>query len=232
MFLEYVSHPIGLLASIVLLFKLFIKKTKAMKSNNFAATIIKAVLPVFALLLSTQLFAQVTYTSRSATSEINVKGTSNLHDWSMKGKDYTCFAQFTVNSATAGTLVSLNGLSLSIPVKSLKSGENLLDTRAYKAMNADKYTHVNFKMTTAVVTSLGGNKYTIKATGPLTIAGVSKEMTLTATGTLNADGTITVTGSTKFKMTDFGIKPPQFMMGALKTGNDLTIEYNVKFNGK
>ena len=61
MFLEYVSHPIGLLASIVLLFKLFIKKTKAMKSNNFAATIIKAVLPVFALLLSTQLFAQVVF---------------------------------------------------------------------------------------------------------------------------------------------------------------------------
>ena len=204
-------------------------------TNNNTAGVLRSVLPFLSLLIvlfSTQpIFAQVTFTSRSATSEIKVSGTSNLHDWSMKGNDYTCFAQFTMQSAAAGQLISLNGLSLSIPVKSLKSGENLLDSRAYKAIDADKFSHVNFKMTSATVTPLGGNKYQIKALGQLTISGVAKEVTLTANGILNSDRSLHVTGSTRIKMTDFGIKPPSFMMGALKTGNDLTIDYNVKING-
>ena len=205
-----------------------------MKSKSPATAAYKSALSILmlvvSLFISQSLFAQTTFTSRSATSEIKVNGTSNLHDWSMKGTDYVCFAQFTMQSAAAG-LVSINGLSLSIPVKSLKSGENLLDTSAYKAMNAEEYTHVNFKMTSSTVTSQGGNKYLIKATGQLTISGVAKEVTLTANGVLNADRSLSVSGSQKIKMSDFGIKPPSFMMGALKTGDNLTIDFNIKFNG-
>ncbi|MGZ5286725.1 MAG: hypothetical protein ACXWB9_06055, partial [Flavisolibacter sp.] len=66
-----------------------------MKSKFPAAAAYKSALPIFALIISLfisqSLFAQTTFTSRSATSDIKVSGTSNLHDWSMKGSDYVCF---------------------------------------------------------------------------------------------------------------------------------------------
>ena len=204
-------------------------------TNNAALISISSALrisPVIILLLISQYsFSQVSFASRSSQSEIKVKGTSNLHDWTMKGNTLTCDAQFTVQSAAVNKLLSLNGLSFSVPVKNLKSGESLLDSRAYKAMKADKYSQVSFKMSSAVVTPLNNNQYQIKATGQLSISGVTKEVTLLANGTINTDRSMNISGSKTIKMSDFGIKPPSFMLGALKTGDEVTIDFNLKFKG-
>jgi hypothetical protein len=48
---------------------------------------------------------------------------------------------------------------------------------------------------------------------------------------VNPDKTITITGAQKIKMSEFGVKPPTFMLGALKVGDVVTVEYNLKFNG-
>ncbi|HEY0679635.1 MAG TPA: YceI family protein [Chitinophagaceae bacterium] len=182
-------------------------------------------------LLATTLNAQITLNSRLHDAEIKVSGTSNLHDWTMKGNGLNCDAQFIVKNASIYQLMSLNGLVFKMPVINLKSSENLLNTRAYKAMNAEKHKDINFRMVTATVTPQGENQYVIKAIGSLTISGVTKEVTLVANSKVNADKTVSVTGSKKIKMSEFGIKPPSFMLGALKTGDEVTIDYSLKFNG-
>jgi hypothetical protein len=51
-----------------------------------------------------------------------------------------------------------------------------------------------------------------------------------ATGVYNpADKSFTVTGVKKMKMTDYNVKPPTALLGTIKTGNDITISYNLKF---
>jgi len=62
----------------------------------------------------------------------------------------------------------------------------------------------------------------------LTIAGVTKQVTLQGKITENADGSATITGSRKIKMSEFGITPPSFMLGALKVGDEVTVEYTLK----
>ncbi len=102
-----------------------------------------------------------------------------------------------------------------------------MDNRTYKTLNADKYPKITFKLNSAVVTTLQKNKYLIKATGDLVIAGTSQTIVLDVTAVVNADKTISCTGSEKLKLTDYKIEPPSFMLGAMKVKNDLTIQFNL-----
>jgi hypothetical protein len=47
------------------------------------------------------------------------------------------------------------------------------------------------------------------------------------TATIGADNTITCVGEKKIQLTDYGIKPPTFMLGTMKVTNDLTIQFNL-----
>ena len=206
-----------------------------MKPRTFADMIVtKTMLLAFALLiaasLSNQLQAQTSFNTKAFNSEVKVLGTSNLHDWTMKGSDLTCEAQFTVNTASIFQILSLNGLTFSMPVNNLKSGESLLNTRAYKALNAEKYPNIHFKLLSASIIPQGNSRYQIKATGVLTISGQSREVTMLVNSSILADRTVLVTGSKKIKMSEFGIKPPSFMLGALRTGDEVTIDFTLKLN--
>lgn len=160
-----------------------------------------------------------------AGSEITVLGSSNIHDWTMEASSFTGDAQLTYK---ADKLQDVNSFSFTLPIKNLKGKESLLNTRAYKAMKADKFPTVTFKVSTATVTPLAANQYTIKATGALTISGVTKTVTLQAKGVENTDGTVTISGSRKIKMSEFDVEPPSFMLGALKVTDDVTVNFTVK----
>ena len=46
---------------------------------------------------------------------------------------------------------------------------------------------------------------------------------------LNKDGTVTCTGSYTLKMTDYDVKPPTFMLGAMKTGDSITLNFTMVY---
>jgi polyisoprenoid-binding protein YceI len=173
-----------------------------------------------------KLSAQTSYQTVPATSSIKVDGSSNLHDWTMKATTITSSAAFSFKE---GKLNDVTALSFAIKVKDLKSDEDLLNSRAYKAMNADKYPTITFKLSSATVTPLANGHFTIKASGKLQISGVTKDIVLYADAVQNTDKTISCTGSEKLQISNYGIAPPSFMLGALKVKNDVSISYNLKF---
>lgn len=160
-------------------------------------------------------------------ADIKVSGTSNLHDWTMEAKNISFSAAFVFSPDNGNEPKSLTVLKLSVPVRQLKSGKSSMDSRAYTALNEKKYSSIVFEMTAASIIPAQKNQFQVKTTGNLSIAGVTKLVTMDVTGLVNADGTITCKGSEKLKMTDFQIKPPSFMLGTLKTGNELTIDFTV-----
>lgn len=179
------------------------------------------------LLLSTlQLSAQTSYQSIPTNSSITVQGSSNLHDWTMKDEIMNAGAAFIFKD---GKLSDMTALNFSMKVSDLKSSEDLLNSRAYKAMNAEQYPSIVFKLTSATATPLANGHYTIKAIGKLQISGVTKDVVLYADAVQNSDKTISCTGSNKLKMSEYGIKPPTFMFGALKVTDEVTINFNLKF---
>ena len=163
----------------------------------------------------------------AANADIKVLGTSNLHNWSMEDKNVTCTARFTYAAGKSSIPNGLEGFGFTFPVHNLKSGESGMDSRAYDAMKAKNSGNVVFTASSSTVTPGGAGKFTVKSNGSLAIAGVSKSVTLTAACVVKADGSITCTGTDKLLMTDYQIKPPTYMLGALKTGNALTIDFTM-----
>lgn len=164
--------------------------------------------------------AQTNYTIAPG-SQITVEGTSNLHDWTMTATSFSCEGKLTVAS---GQLKDIDALTFTLQVKNLKSKESLMDKRAYKALKEEDFNKMIFKLTDATVVEA---QKLVKVTGNLTISGVTKAITLQANYTV-ANETILFKGSKAIKMSDFKIKAPQFMMGALKTGDDLNIVIALK----
>jgi len=159
--------------------------------------------------------------------DIKVLGTSNLHNWSMEAKDLSCSAKFTFGPVAGNLPSGLTSFDLTIPVHNLKSGESLMDSRAYTAMKADKFATITYAQASATILPGQNGQFQIKSTGNLTIAGVTQPVVVTANCHANPDGSIACNGSQQIKMTDYQIKPPSFMLGALKTGDALTINFSL-----
>lgn len=204
-------------------------KMKTALSTRFPM-IRQFILPVALAIVSTISSLYVNAQNGVRSSDIKVLGSSNLHDWKMKAQSTNVSAKFDVKPGT-NQLTDISALSFTMPVKGLKSDESLMDSRAYGTLKADKYDKITFNMSSAVVTPAANNQYVVKATGNLTISGVTKPVTLVANGVVNPDKSITITGAQKIKMSEFGVKPPTFMLGALKVADVVTVEYNLKFNG-
>lgn len=185
---------------------------------------LRAILTLF-LLLGITAFPKKTQAQTYqlvTSSHVKVTGTSNIHDWNMTATNFTCEADF---KAKNGVLNDLNSLSFTLPVVNLKGKENLLNTRAHKALKADTYSKIAFKLTKATVVS---PQKIINAIGNLTIAGVTNQVTLKVAYIVNADESITCRGTEIVNMSNYKIKAPSFMMGALKVGDKVTIDLLLK----
>lgn len=198
---------------------------KNFKAQVATLSLIMAV--TFLGLIPHQLKAQAIYKlSPGKDININVLGSSNVHDWTMTSSAMESQGDFKFEG---GTLHSVHSFSFSLEAKSLKSDHESMDNRTYKTIKADQFPKITYKLGSAVVTVVQKNKYSIKTTGELTIAGTSQTIEMIVNAVVNADNTITVTGSQKIKLTDYKIDPPSFMLGAMKVKNDLTIQFNLQY---
>jgi len=160
---------------------------------------------------------------------MKLSGTSTMHEWTMMGT-FQVDGDFKMAEGT-GQLESLNKLSFLLPVENLKSDKKRLDETAYKALKTEEHKDILFTMTSATIKEVNNNKYAITALGNLTIAGVTKPITMNVTWIRNHDNTITCTGIQKLKMTDFEVKPPSFL-GVMKTGDEIALDFSFQFKSQ
>lgn len=154
------------------------------------------------------------FKSNQAESSMKVTGTSTLHDWEINVESFT--AQATLKGE------ALENARFTAQVKSMKSGTSAMDDNTYKALKNDKHPQITFQSTS--VTGTGG-KLVIK--GNLTIAGSTKPITMNATLDKANEKSMTVKGKYTFKMSQFGIDPPKAMLGTIRTGDEVTIDYKM-----
>jgi polyisoprenoid-binding protein YceI len=151
-----------------------------------------------------------------------ISGTSNLHDWESKATQVNISGKF---DAANGSFRGVEGLVVQVPVKSIKSEKGkTMDSKTYDALLADAHPTIVF---TATSVAVSGNSITVP--GNLKIAGKTQPATLKATWK-SVSGGIQISGSYALKMTDFGIAPPTALMGTMKTGDGVTLEYSFLLN--
>ena len=151
------------------------------------------------LLASSFLFAE----------NIAIHGTSTLHDWKMvSNKTETVFE----NDGS-----KITNLNVSVQIKTLKSGDEGLDEKAYETLKIDRNNVITFKMLDANLQDK-------------TLKGVFKVLDKERTETLKPDVMTLdhISGSFKVKMTDFGLEIPSVMFGAIKSGDEVTVKYDIK----
>lgn len=193
-----------------------------MKTSNINLFKTCALLLTLVLTGLTNTFAQVKYHAQAI--DLKVSGTSTLHDWDIKSSK----GQVDASISVADNKVTFSGLSFSVPAESLKSGHGAMDKNTYKALNTQKNPNISFVLLSANVTPVSANTYQLKGIGKLTIAGKTMQTDLVTTLKYNpADNSFLCTGTKKFKMSEYGVKPPTVMFGTIKTGDDISISYNL-----
>jgi polyisoprenoid-binding protein YceI len=186
-----------------------------MKTNLIKKTLFFAILSI----ITNAGYAQLLKFS-PRNSVITIQGTSNVHDW--KSKTDQLLGEVVLAAEN-----KLQALTLEIPVKSIKSGEKLMDSKTYETFNADKHPNIIFKMTEVVSFQRNGNQINVTVNGNLTLAGTSRNVTIRAKGHVNQSGQYIVSGEYSLKMTDYKMKPPTVLLGALKVGDIIHLQFNV-----
>lgn len=183
---------------------------------------------LFVFIFSLSATAQ-TYTTKSY--KLTIEGTSTMHDWTSTATQVTVQADLEVAN---GILEKINSATVTVPAKSIKSNKNsgLMDSRTHETLKADKFPNITYNNVRVTNVQRSGNEATITVTGNLTIAGVSKPTDLILKSKVLANGDVEISGSRKIKMTDHGIKPPVFMMGALKVGDEVKLDFQVVLQKK
>ncbi len=157
-------------------------------------------------------------------SSVLIKGTSTLHDWESSVEKTE--AILVVNNLND---VDIETLNVKVEVLSIKSGKKTMDKLTYKALKAEEHPIITFLFKKGEIVSESEKFINIKLMGDLTIAGITKNVTV-ITQINKLGNTIVLKGSHKLKMTNFGITPPKALLGTIKTGDEITIEFNLKFN--
>lgn len=160
----------------------------------------------------------------TANSTITVSGTSTLHDWTIKAEKFSS----STNIILKDDVMMIDHLTVKIKVEGLKSGKNVMDKNTYKAMNSDEYPEIKYeliKVENILKTTQG---YLLDTKGKLLIAGVNRDCDLQVQA-LKKNG-LAFSGSIKFNMTDYNIDPPTALLGTIKTGDEVEIIFNVKYN--
>lgn len=161
------------------------------------------------------------YTLNANTSNMYIDGTSSLHDWTETVEEMSGSVSLDLEGKAISKIKMLN---VSVPVKSIKSGKSGMDKNTYAALNADDHPNIKFALK-----SYAKSDKKLTLTGNLTISGTTKLVKIQSTYEVK-ETSIEVEGKHTFKMTEFEVDPPTAMMGTIKTGDEITIRFNLVFD--
>jgi polyisoprenoid-binding protein YceI len=177
------------------------------------------------LLISGTLLAQSNFEVKNF--EMSIDGTSSLHDWTSQVTQVYAEGKLDLSN---GTLGGINNLVVTVPVTSIESGKNVMDKKTYNALESDDHPTITYELTKVLSLENTNGSYKLKTEGTLTIAGTTKTVQMTVKGTTVENGVIRFEGSKSLKMTDFNVDPPTALLGTLKTGDEVTVNFALTLN--
>jgi|SRR5215217_4199655 len=162
-------------------------------------------------------------------SRLWVDGTSTVRSWSCKATALDATIEATSPDAVAAVIdgeKAIRTVNVQIPAEKLECGNGTMNEHMRKALKAKENPVIAFKVTSYdVAKSAGGVAGTLN--GQLTLTGTTKPIAIKAIGVAGPDGTLHVTGTHEFAMTEFGVKPPTLMLGTMKVGDKVKVSFDL-----
>jgi polyisoprenoid-binding protein YceI len=161
-------------------------------------------------------------------SRLWIEGTSTLHDWKCSTGKLAASVELNSGGNSVLGAGSLSKVNVTVPVKSLACGKDKMDENMFKALKADDFPTITYKLVRYdVLPGATKDSAAIRAVGHLTIAGATREIVMDVATRRSGSKDARGTGSVAFLMSDFGIKPPVVMLGMLKTGDRITVGFDI-----
>lgn len=160
-------------------------------------------------------------------SKLTILGTSNVHDWHVNAEVMSGKAVFV---SEGNTLKEVKSLNFVLGSEGLKSGKSGMDKNTYKALKTGTYKNIEFKLINVTkVTKKSEGVFTVETQGNLTICGVTKKVNQVFTVKVNGEKYV-LSGKQTIDMTTYNVEPPTALMGTIKTGKEVTADFNVTYN--
>ena len=179
----------------------------------------------------------IRFNSTGVNTFMRVDGTSTVHDWTVKGPSINGHLKFKVALPPDATTRELReaiianpqaSVDVQIPVTSLKSGKKDMDKKMYEAMKIEQHPAIFYKLMSLKVpedSTSDQQSYVVQTVGELTVAGATRELRMPMTLRVIDAQNIRISGQISMKMTDFNVKPPQAMMGMIKSGDKIKVNF-------
>lgn len=170
---------------------------------------------------------------------LELDGDSSLHPFRLTAHGVEARVGVDVAAAPASDLDALirghhlKTFQLAVPVDKLTSGERGLDANMRKALKGNRYKEIRFRLDRYEVLprAESGSSQTLLLHGSLSVAGAERSIDLGVVGTRIEDG-IRFKGSKSLLMTDYGVKPPTLVLGAIKTADLVTVKFELTLQKK
>ena len=164
--------------------------------------------------------AQTTELVLGPDSKLWIDGTSNKSDWSVSATEM----DGSVVLSDDGQPLQATLTVVADKIESQRS--KIMDRLMYRALKTQANPLITYTMT--AIEGLDGDS--LATTGEIEVAGVSNAAPLKVQWVAEEGGAVRVRGTHTMKMTDHGMKPPTAMFGALHTGNEVLVHFDVVFN--
>jgi hypothetical protein len=194
-------------------------------------------LPLLLLLAVTAVHAAdepslIRYNAQPTGSTVKMEGTSTIHDWTVESTLVGGFMEAAPGfpeSALTNAQAARPTVTVSIPVRSLKSYARKMDEVMQEHLDMAKFPKIEYRLIELKPkTNATPAQLQFDAVGALTVSGTTRTNTMPVAFERIAGGKLKVTGSIPLKMTDFGVKPPApsiLGMPLIKTGDDIKISF-------
>jgi polyisoprenoid-binding protein YceI len=175
-----------------------------------------------------------------AGNKIVIDGTANMiHEkWKVQGLIIGGSVEVGPNFPTDPASAKPGKLDVKstvrIPVRSLKSIEDdgrpysaNMDNIMYEHLKMEEHKEITFTLGSLTLKEVKDGAYQCEAEGDLTVAGVTKKITMPVEVSAPEANRLRFAGKVDVKMTDFGINPPApaLALGAIKTGDEVKLTF-------
>jgi len=163
-------------------------------------------------------------------SEVTVEGTSTMHAYHCTTNKIMAYVDVDPGYTKDLTKIAkpIVSVKVNIVVNTLKCGNGTMDKNLYSTLNADKNPLITYTLSGYDILNGLSSSFAANTKGSLKISGTEKLIDMKVNASRLAEGKVTAEGEQTLLMTDFGIKPPSFMLGTLKVGNEVKVKFNLK----
>lgn len=156
--------------------------------------------------------------------DFTISGTSTIRGWTCSAKGTIAVMPATSGATPVhGFANGVQSATVTVPIKAFTCPNAEMTEHLMQAMKADKFSEVVYTLEKYAVT---GSQ--IQASGSMTITGVTQPVSFPLTLASSPQG-VQVEGTTRLDMTTFGVEPPVVMLGMLKVGPQVRIQFKGTF---